>query len=329
MGLPVSGIEIALDGRDSNSALNFVSHAHSDHTSGVNKSKPTIGSELTLDLIEVRKGITIKRQLEMSNIELLPSGHIFGSRQLYANSDNGYSVLYSGDFQTQAPILAEKLVTKSADVLIIDSTYPDPNIVFEDKNEVIEAMRSYVSSKLQKGIVLFGAYSLGKAQDIIKILNDFDIVPVVDKKISIINSIYKKHGISLNYSSIQKDENEFEEFTKHNFVGIVENSRLGDLAVSLSKAYSKRVFTAVATGFAKVFKIGSDVQFPLSDHADFCQSKEYIDMCNPKIIYTFGNGSNPSIMARNLKECGYNAHRFISYSESLSSEIMWRNKLHY
>ncbi len=318
MGVLVSGVELSLDGSDKSSSVNFISHAHSDHTSGVNKTKPILGSKLTLDLIETRKNIKIKRQDGISKTELLPSGHILGSRQLYLESDNGFSLLYSGDFQTAKPILAEKLETKEADILILDSTYPDPNIKFDDKDEVVTAIQHYVLSKLEKGIVLFGAYSLGKAQDIIKVLNDVGITPIVDKKVSGINKVYSAHGTKLSYSSITENEEEFNLAIKRNFVGIVENSHLSDLSISLSRVHSKRVFTAVATGFAKMFKLSSDVQFPLSDHADFSQAVEYIELCNPKLVYTFGSGSNPSIFAKNLSTCGYNAHKFVNYAESLS-----------
>ncbi len=325
MGLPVSGVELSLDERDKNSSVNFVSHAHSDHTTGVNKTKPIFASPITHDLIEARKGIEIKRCNELKNTTLLPSGHIIGSKQLYAETDNGYSVLYSGDFQTDTPILAEKIITKHADILIMDSTYPNPEVVFDDKQEVTEAIRSYVNNKLEKGIILFGAYSLGKAQDLVKILNDIDIVPVVDKKISTINSIYRDHGVNLKYASFYEDEEAFEEHTKGNFVGIVENNKLGNLSVSLGKAYSKRVFTAVASGFAKIFNMHVDVQFPLSDHADFKQSVSYIEMCSPKLIYTFGPGANPSVFAKNLSKLGYNAHRFVNYKESLSESVLLKN----
>jgi putative mRNA 3-end processing factor len=326
MGLSVSGIEISLDSRDKNSSVNFVSHAHSDHTTGVNKTKPILASAITHDLIEARKGIKIKRCEELKNTQLLPSGHIIGSKQLYAETDNGYSVLYSGDFQTDTPILAEKIKTKQSDILIMDSTYPTPEVVFDDKQEVIEAINLYVNKKLEKGIILFGAYSLGKAQDIVKILNGIGIVPVVDKKISAINAIYKDHGIKLEYASFYENENVFEECTKGNFVGIVENNKLGNLSVSLSKVYSKRVFTAVASGFAKIFNMHVDVQFPLSDHADFKQAVSYINMCSPKLIYTFGPGANPSIFAKNLSKLGYNAHRFLNYKESLSESVLLKNK---
>ncbi len=322
MGIIISGNELSLDGRDKNSTINFVSHAHSDHTSGVNKTKPILSSDITLDIVSARKKIEVKKINHLEKTKLLPAGHILGSRQLYGESDYGFSFLYSGDFQMAEPILAEKIETHQTDILIIDSTYPSPEIVFDDKSDVADALQHYVSSKLEKGIVLFGAYSLGKAQDIIKILNETDIVPIVDKKISDINRIYNKYGANLSYSSIYEDEDEFNLSIKHNFVGIVESSHLKDIASSLSTAHSKRVFTAVATGFAKMFRIGFDVQFPLSDHADFPQAVEYIERCNPKLIYTFGPGSNPDIFARNLSKYGYNAHKFISYAESLSSKIL-------
>ena len=68
---------------------------------------------------------------------------------------------------------------------------------------------------------------------------------------------------------------------------------------------NKKVFTAVATGFAKMMKFQTDVQFALSDHADFSQALEYASQSSPKIIYTYG--SSAATMAKNLKAHGYNA----------------------
>ena len=56
--------------------------------------------------------------------------------------------------------------------------------------------------------------------------------------------------------------------------------------------------------------MGTDVQFCLSDHADYAQSVEYIDACEPRLVYTYGKGASPAIMANSLDREGYNAHPF-------------------
>jgi len=310
--------KIALDVSDKNADLNFISHAHADHIKGAKKNTNAIASDETHELIKVRNGIELNIKSIPSSFKLLDAGHILGSKQLFIESSLGYSILYTGDYQLQESCVAKKIEAKEADILIIDSTYPYLNVKFDERSEVEDAIRKYVLTKLEKGIVLFGAYSLGKAQELIKILNNASIIPVVDKRISEINKVYNSFGIGLEYASIYDDEETFNKIVKHNFVGIVSLKDLRELAEKMSIAYNKKVFTGVATGFAKLFRFNTDVQFPLSDHADIYQAASYIDLVGAKVVYTYG--SNSKLMASNLKKLGYEAMPF-SEAKELAVEI--------
>lgn len=312
MGVNVGEYRIALDCAEATANVNFVSHAHYDHLSGIRKSRKVIASKATKDLIECRyakKQVTLLD--ESIKVELLNAGHILGSKQLYAESEElGASVIYSGDFQMQKSYVAEPIETKKADILIIDSTYPEKDFAFGEKSEVISAIQRYALARLNSGIVLFGAYALGKSQELVKIANEVGIAPIVDEKIFNINKVYQKHGIGLDYVSASKDENEFKSATQGNFLAITEPSRLAEMAYNLGRIHRKRVYTAVATGFASVFQLGTDAQFSLSDHADFKQSIDYIEECSPKAIYTRGPEESAKCFAANLREEGYNASQF-------------------
>jgi len=310
--------KIALDTSDKNADLNFISHAHADHIRGAKKNANVIASDETHELIKVRNEIELNIKPIPNSFKLLDAGHILGSKQLFIESSLGYSLLYTGDYQLQESCVAKKIEAKEADILIIDSTYPYLNVKFDERSEVEDAIRKYTLMKLEKGIVLFGAYTLGKAQELIKILNGAGIIPVVDKKISKINKVYNSFGISLEYASIYDDEEAFNKIVKHNFVGVVSLKDLRELAGKMSIAYNKRVFTGVATGFAKLFRFNTDVQFPLSDHADIYQAISYIDLVGAKIVYTYG--SNQELMANNLKKLGYEAMPF-SEAKELAVEI--------
>ncbi len=307
MALHMGTHSIALDCKDPNSNLNFVSHAHSDHTSGIRKGSKVLSSKITQALLAVR-GKPVTREDLPEGMRLLHAGHILGSSQLYAEKpETGQSAIYSGDYQIDASVVAERIETIDADVLIIDSTYPSPKVDFGDKAEIVADMQRYMKKTLDSGILLFGAYSLGKAQEIIRIANEAGIAPAVDAKTDAINAVYGANGISLDYASIGKDEVEFEAALKDNFIGIVSPHKLGRAAQRIASLYNKRVFTAVATGFAKIFNMGTDMQFPLSDHADFGQAVEYIERCNPKIIYTHGSNESAVVFASHLKRRGYRA----------------------
>ncbi len=312
MALNVGGYSISLDCGEQDTNVNFVSHAHSDHTSGLRKGRKVIASEITKDLIECRHP---RKKIELAEkpkcLKLLNAGHILGSNQLYVSSDElGASIIYSGDYQMDRSAVAEPIETRHADILIIDSTYPEKDVVFGERSEITSSIQKYSSEKIKEGIVLFGAYALGKSQELIKIANEIGIAPVVDEKVCRINEVYAKHGKVLDYVSGGKDENELESMLRGNFLGITSVYNLKDVAYSLSNTYRKKVFTAVATGFARMLDMGSDAQFPLSDHADFRQAIEYIEACGPKTIYTRGNGESAALFAKNLSSEGYRAKVF-------------------
>ena len=312
MALVLGDYKVALDSKDKAANVNFVSHAHTDHMSGLRKNSKAIASQITKELIESRSNIKVDLTEEPECMELLDAGHILGSKQLYVRNDlHGYSVVYSGDYQMDEPLIAEKIQVKEADVLIMDSTYPDPDIVFEDKNEVITAIQHYAKMKLERGIVLFGSPVIGRAQELIKILNETGITPVVDENICNANKVYQRHNVSLSYLMADFDAKDIR--TRDNFVAITSQANLDPLREKLAAACRRNVFTAVATGLSKVFSFGTDVQFELSDHADFSQAIDYINACNPKLILTMGRSSGK--FAKNLAERGYNARQLHDTSE--------------
>ncbi|MCL5427761.1 MAG: MBL fold metallo-hydrolase [Candidatus Marsarchaeota archaeon] len=327
MGMLVNGRDVALDARDKRSDMGFVSHAHSDHTSGVAKSREILASSITSDLIELRKGVPLKRLQSMRNAKLLDAGHILGSKQLLAESDDGYSFVYTGDYQMRESLAAEPIEVRAADVLIIDSTYPYRDVVFEDKNEVITSMQHYIDAKVSRGTVLFGAYALGKAQELVKIANEAGYAPLVSKRIGAINRVYCNNGVRLDYIE-EKDSEEPASETQRSFLGIVEVHRLHEAAYRLANSTGRKVFTAVATGFARTYNMHVDVQFELSDHADFRQATEYIDQCSPKVVYTYGSRDSQKIFARTLSQEGYNAHPFFENYTEMGLDVRARLPAH-
>ncbi len=323
MLLSIGNHVVALDAFRKNADINFISHAHSDHTKGLKNNSTILTSYETAMIFAAKSSISINHMTSFPDnlsIDLMDSGHMLGSKQIcIEDKDTSQSILYSGDYQMHEPYAAGKLTTKVADTLILDSTYPYPGVVFDDPAEVAYAMQKYTDTKLNGGIVLYGAYPAGKAQDIIMILNEAGIKPVVSDGISKVCDAYVECGVKLDYVSQCKDKDEFEYETSANFAGIVEFNRLMDMKEILSESTGKRVFSAVATGFAKFFRFNTDVQFPLSDHADFKQSVEYIEMCNPKRIITVGKESER--MAKELAILGYNAfsEKLLPCEEALAS----------
>ncbi len=309
---------ISLDRKDKLANLHFISHAHADHTSAVNSKSNFISSEITANLIKTRKSVQIRYTESMSGMTLLNAGHILGSKQLYVDhEDLDGTITYSGDYQMQSSYVAEPIEIRNTDYLIIDSTYPDPRIEFDDKSEVTYTIQKYVKEKLERGSVLFQTYSLGKAQEIIKILNEVGIVPLSSRKISQINEVYNSHGCKLEYIYDSVYNPDVKEATRENYVQICEHNKFEEYKNAIYRRTGRRVYSAIATGFAQAMRFNTDVQFALSDHADFKQAVEYINACNPKKVYTYG--SNSYVFAHNLSKSGLNA---VPYSHGIIRAAM-------
>ncbi|MGC8538344.1 MAG: hypothetical protein ACP5MK_00540, partial [Candidatus Micrarchaeia archaeon] len=128
------GRRIALDERGKDAYLNFISHAHEDHLAGLRSGLPATASRETIELIKARKGVSPAIAETGKGFEMLNAGHVLGSRQLYFEDEySGVSYIYTGDFQMEQSLAAPMIEVKKADVVIIDSTYPDPKISFDDK----------------------------------------------------------------------------------------------------------------------------------------------------------------------------------------------------
>ena len=310
-----NNLRISLDRKEPQADVDFISHAHTDHLRAARSSKRVLASQQTIQLIEQSQNITIQNKTD-DGFTLIEAGHMLGSRQLCANDDNsGRRITYTGDFQMVRSKTSRPIEIRDTDVLIMDSTYENPSVKFDDKYEVESSMQGWTEKKLKEGIVIFSAYAMGKAQELISIFNDVGIRPAVTRKIGKISKVYADNGIKLDYSSPYNDEGDFEEHIMENFVGITETRDLQSLKAHLQMAHGKKVFVAVATGFAKVFRFNVDEQFPLSDHADFNQSVDYIEATKAKEVLTYG--PDAASFARNLGAEGYNALPFESSSFGL------------
>jgi Cft2 family RNA processing exonuclease len=312
-----NNLRISLDRREPNSNVDFVSHAHTDHLGAVKSSKSILASAQTIQLIEQAKNLNIQNLSNHHDLRLIEAGHMLGSRQLCIdNCDAGNRITYTGDFQTVRSKTSNPIEIVETDALIMDSTYPEKFVQFDDKYEVESVLQDWTLKMLKKGIVIFSAYAMGKAQELIAVFNEIGIKPVVSKKISKLSNVYIQNGVRLDYSSAYEGTGDHDSIISDNFVGITDIRNLMQLKFGLESTHNKKVYTAMATGFAKIFRFNTDAQFPLSDHADFHQSVEYIEATRAKIVLTYG--PNAASFANNLSKEGYDS---VPFSEAALSQL--------
>ena len=88
--------KIVLDGRNSAGDINFMSHAHADHSLNKN-SRNIVCSDLTASLARKRFDSPEESSSKHERIEQIPSGHILGSTAALIDGE----ILYTGDVSLQ------------------------------------------------------------------------------------------------------------------------------------------------------------------------------------------------------------------------------------
>ena len=177
------GEKLIIDGHD-RVPYRIVTHIHSDHTIGLEKSivsKSTlVATPLTMEWLKAL-GYNIRRNQELSlnygeevrignlTVTLQKTLHIPGSAQVVIDSSDG-RIVYTSDFKKpgiETPIL-------SADILVIDAVYGRSDYVrsFDDTIDMILA--DLVKELLSQGPVYIYAY-YGKVQEVMALLRDYDI----------------------------------------------------------------------------------------------------------------------------------------------------------
>jgi len=293
------------NGKKAISGSVFISHAHNDHTKGFDSKNRKIATQETCELYEAKtrmkadnkKVLSYSDKISFDDVEIIlhDAGHILGSAQFQIRTPFG-TVIYTGDIN-----LLETLTTKSAsitdcDILIMEATYGDPLYAFPEREDTYSNIISWVIRQIRENHVpIFQLYSVGKAQEIIALLNDFTNLPVVvDSPIARASHIYSKYNHKLVF--LDSVEEEGQELLRHgNCAYLISNANNSTIPTE------RKVARSVVTGWALRFKT-SNSAFPLSSHADYPHLIDYVKEVNPSRVYTcFGSSG---LLAQHIrKEC--------------------------
>jgi len=264
----------------------IISHGHADHV-GTNKTTEYLCTKATAEIIMNRfkpdaKFSSLefgkKVALNGSSISLHNSGHILGSAQVFVEGSKRVSV--TNDFKTQDSILQKGATPLKCDILVVECTFGQPCYTFPKREEVYQQIGNFVKEKSKQGFVVLAGYSLGKAQELTKVVNEYaGIAPLVHDSIASNNRVYEKCGTRLG-NFIELNHNLEESTVLIMPPSLVNHNLLQVLEFSLHK----KVFSAMATGWS--FRNGFNATFPLSDHADFPQLLDYVKQSEPKLVVT-------------------------------------------
>ena len=283
-GIHITGTRLWLDARKK-VGFSFISHAHTDHAV---RQEEILCTRETAKFYQHRYGkakfhileYNHPRKLEGLKVKLFPSGNILGGAQILLEKE-GVRIVYTGDFKLRESLTAKGAEIKKCDILILESTFGLPRYVFPPAREVHAQMVDFVETAQKRGeIPIFLAYSLGKAQEAMKILSKSGCLLSVHGSIYPIAKIYEEFGVKFNKWECYKSGN------LEGKVMIVPPWVKGSRIVE--KIPRKRI--AILTGWAvdpgAKKRYGVDEVIPLSDHADFMELMAYVKKAQPQKVFT-------------------------------------------
>jgi DNA ligase-1 len=296
--------DLWLDPRDAK-RFAFVSHAHSDH---IAPHDEILVSERTARLMQARlPGTRIEHMLPFGerrrvhdlDLILLPAGHIFGSAQLCLFTGDD-TLLYTGDFKLRPGKSAEHVQWRRADTLIMETTFGLPCYRFPPTEQIINQVVTFCRETLddEEVPVLLG-YSLGKAQEILCALERAGLTPMLHGSVYQMTRIYEEFGQS------------FCKYVRYNANDVAGKVLICPPSASRSRMLEKipRKRVAMISGWAvdpnAVYRYQVDAAFPLSDHADYNDLIRYVDLVQPKRVFTLHGFA--AEFARDLRDRGVEA----------------------
>lgn len=265
-GLRLEGTPLWLDATRPR-GLGVVSHAHWDH---VALHTRTLATSETLKLLgwDTKPGATPLRFRQAATlgdirVELLPSGHMYGSAQV-ALEYRGIRVLYSGDLYDRPQRFALPMAAAQCDLLILESTYGTPAHVFPSREDTAARLCDEVQRVVDAvGVPLVLVEgSLGRAQEIMGVLADAGHKLVVSK------SIFRWNRKLANLGLAVADCLPYAGRPARGTVLVYPMRSRGLGGLNRLKGLTKIACSGqVGRGAAR--RLGVDVIVPFVDHADF------------------------------------------------------------
>jgi putative mRNA 3-end processing factor len=244
----------------------------------------------TLDIMAERYGLAFAEAKQAAaygeavnrdevEVTLVPAGHILGSAQAVVRW-KGLTMVVSGDYKRRRDPTCPAFEPVPCDVFISEATFGLPVFRHPDDREEIARLLRSVAQFPERGH-LVGAYALGKAQRVIRLLREagWDKVIYVHGALERLNALYERHGVDL--GSLEPATTSAK---KQDFAGqiiIAPPSATQD-------RWSRRVpdpVLAFASGWmqvrARARQRGVELPLVVSDHADWDELTATVDELRP------------------------------------------------
>ncbi len=253
--------------------LAVTTHGHADHVKWGNNAY--LCHDLTRPILNQRLGPDLKietlpynKEININGVKLslFPAGHVIGSSQIRLEY-KGEVCVVSGDYKVEYDGISTAFEPVKCHTFVSESTFGLPIYKWQPQEIIFNQIRNWVSDNHDKGKTsVLVAYSLGKAQRLIKNLADYCEI-YVHNSIANLNDGFIKAGVELPATTrINADIKK--EVLQQGIVIVPPVMAEGKWIKTLQQAA-----TGVCSGWMQV-RAGrrwrsADAGFALSDHADW------------------------------------------------------------
>lgn len=255
----------------------LITHGHSDHARSGHRS--VLATQETLDIMGLRYGedfagatqaAALGETLDVNGVAVTfhPAGHVLGSAQICVEH-GGMRIVASGDYKRQKDATCRPFEPIRCDVFITEATFGLP--VFRhppDHEEIARVLKS--AAQFPERSHLIGAYALGKAQRVMRLLRDagYDRPIYIHGALAKLSEYYQSQGIDLG----RLEPATVETGGKADFAGAIVVGPPSAFADRWARRFPDPI-SCFASGWMRIRQRAKQggVELPLiiSDHADW------------------------------------------------------------
>ena len=271
----------------------FITHGHADHARAGHGA--VLATDETLKIMAIRYGESFAGTSQIAvpgqaithngvNVTFFPAGHVLGSAQILVEKD-GLRIVASGDYKRRRDPTCAEFEPVACNVFITEATFALP--VFrhpDDASEIDKLMRSI--KRFPERAHLVGAYSLGKAQRVIKLIRNagYDKTIHIHGALDRLCRLYESEGIDLGPlapATVEKTE-------KDQFAGALIVGPPAAFSDKWARRFPDPV-TSFASGWMRIRQRakqrGVELPLILSDHADWDELTDTIREIGPEEVW--------------------------------------------
>src|SRR4051812_6954885 len=278
-----------------------ITHGHSDHARSGHGA--VLATAETLAIMAARYGEGFAAGTEAARygekisrgdveVRLVPAGHVLGSAQVVLTW-KGITAVISGDYKRRGDPTCPPFEPVACNLFVSEATFGLPVFHFPPAQDEV--------AKLLKSVALFpdrthlvGAYALGKAQRIIRLLRNtgYDKTLYMHGALASMNALYQAHGVDLGPVAPATDA------TRNALPGEIVIAPPAAIADKWARRFADPI-PALASGWMMVRARARQrhVELPLviSDHADWDELTLTVQELKPEELW-ITHGSEEALL---------------------------------